>query len=76
MIGNYELGQLEGEGKITFENGEGLEVNFHRGFIHGLVRKTDIRGNIVGIAEYLFGEPQGTAWQFLPGGGALTGNLR
>ena len=75
MIGHYEFGELEGEGKITFENGEGLEVNFHKGYIHGLARKTDICGNIVRIVEYFFGESRGIAWEFLAGGGALTGNL-
>ena len=76
LVGNYKLGALEGAGQVIFENGEGLEVNFHQGTIHGLVRKTDIRGNVVWVSEYHHGESRGgRAWQFLTGGGIITGNL-
>ena len=71
MVGFYVDGELEGEGRITYEKGGTEEVHFRRGCVHGLARRLDVKGELVWAGNYHLGQQTGVAWTFLLGGGIL-----
>ena len=75
MVGSYVDGELEGEGRISYETGEVEEVEFRRDCVHGLVRRLDKKGEVVWIGNYHFGKQRGVSWTFLAGGGILVTGL-
>ena len=64
-------GELEGEGRITREDGGVEELEFRRGCVHGLVRRLDKKGEVLWVGHYHLGRQRGVSWTFLDGGGIL-----
>ena len=75
MVGFYVDGGLEGEGRITHEEGGTEEVQFRRGCVHGLARRLDAKGEVVWVGNYHLGQQSGVSWAFLSGGGILVAGL-
>ena len=75
MVGSYVDGELEGEGRISYETGEVEEVEFRRDCIHGLVRRLNKKGEVIWVSNYHLGERRGLTWTFLEGGGILVTGL-
>ena len=75
LVGFYVDGELEGEGRITHEDGGAEEVQFRRGCVHGLARRLDPRGEVVWVGNYHLGQQSGVSWAFPGGGGILITGL-
>ena len=73
LLGDYQEGELTGPGKIVYNNDDVLLVTFSRGSINGVARKFSRMGETLWVGRFQFGKPTGTWWQFLPGGGYITG---
>ena len=73
IIGDYHDGDLTGPGKIVYSNDDVLIVSFSHGAIHGLARRFSRSGETLWVGKYQFGKLAGTCWQFVPGGGYITG---
>ena len=68
-------GELEGEGRISYETGEVEELEFRRDCVDGLVRRLDKKGEVVWVDNYHLGQQRGVSWTFLAGGGILVAGL-
>ena len=75
LQGNYKAGKLIGVGSIEFDDGEILEGQFRDGCLHGLVRRIGARRNLLSVGRYSSGIPEGTFWEFFPGGGCIRGQV-
>ena len=75
MVGSYVDGELEGDGRISYETGEVEELEFKKGCIHGLVRRLNKKGEVIWVSNYHLGKQRGVTWTFLEGGGILVTGL-
>ena len=74
LLGDYnQHGDLTGPGKIVYSNDDVLIVSFSHGSINGLARRFSRTGEPLWVGRFQFGKLTGTCWQFLPGGGCVTG---
>ena len=60
---------------MTFENGSQLEGFFHRGVLHGFVRKYDEKKMLTDFGYYENGKPQFIWWKVIEHGGAIIGHV-
>ena len=73
LSGEYKAGKLLGVGTVVFDNGESVEGHFRDGCLHGLARKLGVKKDLIWVGRYLHGVPDGSCWEFLPGGGCIMG---
>ena len=71
--GHYENGFLSGRAKIDFDGGISIDGYFVKGILHGFARYFDERGRLIFIGNHVNGQPTGTCWKIITGGGSVVG---
>jgi histone-lysine N-methyltransferase SETD7 len=73
--GEFKEGNLNGRGRILFKQGNSIDGFFVKGVLHGFARYFDERGRLTFIGNHKNGQPDGTCWKIIPGGGSVVGRV-
>ena len=68
-------GKLEGEAIVTFQDRRHVEGFFRTGSLHGFARYFDSKGQLTFVGQHEAGQPTGTCWKIVPGGGCVVGRV-
>ena len=58
-----------------FKEGNSIDGFFVKGVLHGFARYFDERGRLTFIGNHKNGQPDGTCWRIIPGGGSVVGRV-